>query len=100
MGAVYAGLASRAYDRALQLDKNNTAAKVKLAMVKAHARLEREKMQTRMILTVHDELVFEASEAELEKAREIVRAEMEGAYAMKVPLKVDLGVGENWKEAK
>ena len=47
---------------------------MKLAMVKVHARLAREKMQTRMILTVHDELVFEAPEAEVEKAREIVKA--------------------------
>ena len=73
---------------------------MKLAMVKAHARLAREKMQTRMILTVHDELVFEAPDTELEKAREIVRSEMEGAFPMKVTLKVDLGVGGNWKEAK
>jgi DNA polymerase-1 len=53
-----------------------------------------------MILTVHDELVFEAPEEELDKAREIVKGEMEGAYPMRVPLKVDLGVGQNWKEAK
>jgi DNA polymerase-1 len=53
-----------------------------------------------MILTVHDELVFESPEDELEAAHDIVKAEMEGAYAMKVPLKVDVGVGSNWKEAK
>jgi DNA polymerase-1 len=53
-----------------------------------------------MILTVHDELVFEAPEAEIDTAKEIVRAEMEGVYTMRVPLKVDLGVGQNWKEAK
>jgi DNA polymerase-1 len=53
-----------------------------------------------MILTVHDELVFEAPEAELAEAREIVKAEMEGAFPMKVPLRVDLGAGQNWKEAK
>jgi DNA polymerase-1 len=73
---------------------------MKLAMVKTHARLKREQMQTRMILTVHDELVFEAPDSELDRAKEIVRQEMEGAYAMRVPLKVDLGVGQNWKEAK
>jgi DNA polymerase-1 len=73
---------------------------MKLAMIKVHARLAREKMQTRMVLTVHDELVFETPEAELERAREIVKAEMESAYPLKVPLRVDIGVGQNWKEAK
>jgi DNA polymerase-1 len=53
-----------------------------------------------MILTVHDELVFEAPERELARAQDIVRAEMEGAHPMRVPLKVDLGVGSNWKETK
>jgi DNA polymerase-1 len=57
-------------------------------------------MQTRMILTVHDELVFEAPEPELEQAQKIVREEMEGAHPMRVPLKVDIGVGHNWKDAK
>jgi len=49
---------------------------------------------------VHDKLVCEAPESEVDAAREIVRAEMEGAFAMRVPLRVDLGVGNNWKEAK
>jgi DNA polymerase-1 len=51
-------------------------------------------------LTVHDELVFESPESETEAAAEIIRAEMEGVYPLKVPLKVDLGTGKNWKEAK
>ncbi len=92
---------NRAEREAMNTPLQGTAADLlKLAMVKVHARLKREKMQTRMILTVHDELVFEAPERELDRAQEIVRAEMEGAYPMRVPLKVDLGVGENWKEAK
>jgi DNA polymerase-1 len=53
-----------------------------------------------MILTVHDELVFETPQAELESARAIVKQEMEGVYPMRVPLRVDLGVGSNWREAK
>jgi DNA polymerase-1 len=73
---------------------------LKLAMVKVHARLIREKMQCRMILTVHDELVFEAPDSEVDVARAIVKSEMEGAYSMKVPLHVDIGAGKNWKEAK
>jgi DNA polymerase-1 len=92
---------NRAEREAMNTPLQGTAADLlKLAMVKIHARLKREKMQTCMILTVHDELVFEAPERELDRAQEIVRAEMEGAYPMRVPLKVDLGMGENWKEAK
>ena len=49
---------------------------------------------------MHDELVFEAPEGELDRAETLVREEMEGAFSMRVPLKVDLGVGQNWKEAK
>ena len=92
---------NRAEREAMNSPIQGTAADLmKLAMIKVHARLEREKMKTRMLLTVHDELVFEAPEAELEQAREVVRAEMESAYPLKVPLRVDIGVGQNWKEAK
>ncbi|HET7213062.1 MAG TPA: DNA polymerase, partial [Terriglobia bacterium] len=63
-------------------------------------RLLREKLKTRMILTVHDELVFEAPEKEVKAAQLVVREEMEGAYPMKVPLRVEMGAGLNWKEAK
>jgi DNA polymerase-1 len=92
---------NRAEREAMNTPLQGTAADLmKLAMVKTQARLKREQMQTRMILTVHDELVFEAPEPELDRAKEIVREEMEGAYSMRVPLKVDLGVGQNWKEAK
>ncbi len=92
---------NRAEREAMNTPLQGTAADLlKLAMVKAHTRLASEKMRTRMILTVHDELVFEAPEAELDRAREIVRAEMEGVFPLKVPLRVDLGSGRNWKEAK
>jgi len=92
---------NRAEREAMNTPLQGTAADLmKLAMVKTQRRLEREKMQTRMILTVHDELVFEAPEPEVDRAKAIVREEMEGAYSMRVPLKVDLGVGLNWKEAK
>jgi len=49
---------------------------------------------------LHDELGFEGPETELGVAREIVKAEMEGAYPLNVPIRVDLGVGRSWKEAK
>jgi DNA polymerase-1 len=92
---------NRAEREAMNSPIQGTAADLmKLAMIKVHARLKREEMQTRMLLTVHDELVFEAPEAELEPARAIVKAEMESAYPLKVPLRVDIGVGQNWKEAK
>ena len=92
---------NRAEREAMNTPLQGTAADLlKLAMVKANARLASERMLTRMILTVHDELVFEAPEAELYRAREIVRAEMEGVFPLKVPLRVDLGSGRNWKEAK
>jgi DNA polymerase-1 len=92
---------NRAEREAMNTPLQGTAADLlKLAMVKTHARLQRERRETRMILTVHDELVFEAPESELEAASGIVRQEMEGVYPMKVPLKVDLGAGKNWREAK
>ena len=54
----------------------------------------------RMILTVHDELLFEARRERVEEVAAIVRDRMQGAAALKVPLTVDVGVGENWKDAK
>jgi len=92
---------NRAEREAMNTPLQGTAADLlKLAMVKVHARLKQEGLLTRMILTVHDELVFEAPQSELESACKIVREEMEGVYPMRVPLRVDLGVGENWREAK
>jgi DNA polymerase I len=92
---------NRAEREAMNTPLQGTAADLlKLAMVKVHARLRREKFKTRMILTVHDELVFEAPEGEVKAAQKVVKEEMEGAYPMRVPLRVEIGVGLNWKEAK
>jgi DNA polymerase-1 len=92
---------NRAEREAMNTPLQGTAADLmKLAMVRTQSRLKREQVQTRMILTVHDELVFDAPEAEIERAESIVREEMEGAFPMRVPLKVDLGVGQNWRDAK
>ncbi|MNE29052.1 DNA polymerase I [compost metagenome] len=52
-----------------------------------------------MLLQVHDELVFDVHNSELEKIKPMIKEEMEGAFKLEVPLIVDLGVGENWLEA-
>jgi DNA polymerase-1 len=72
---------------------------IKVAMVRIHRRLKEEGLQAKMVLQVHDELVFDVPQAELEQVRELVRAEMEGAVTLDVPLVVDIGVGKNWREA-
>jgi DNA polymerase-1 len=72
---------------------------MKRAMIDVHAALAPHP-EARMILTVHDELLFEVPKARAEEFSEIVREGMQGAVAMKVPLTVDVGVGENWKDAK
>jgi DNA polymerase-1 len=72
---------------------------IKKAMVELDAALGAELPRTRMILQVHDELVFEAPEADLEKLRERVAGLMQGVYALRVPLEVDVGVGATWREA-
>jgi len=73
---------------------------VKLAMLHVSAALKREKLSAKMILQVHDELVFEVPNAELEKTRAVVKAAMESAVKIAVPLPVELGAGENWMDAK
>lgn len=92
---------NRAEREAMNTPLQGTAADLmKLAMVRTHRRLRAENMQTRMILTVHDELVFEAPEHEVECASALVRAEMEGVHPLRVPLRVDIGIGLNWRDAK
>ncbi|HEU4929125.1 MAG TPA: DNA polymerase I [Candidatus Krumholzibacteria bacterium] len=72
---------------------------IKLAMLKVHRALREAGMQTRMILQVHDELLFEAPVDELERATAMVRDAMESAITLKVPLKVEVGTGPSWLEA-
>ena len=60
---------------------------------------EREGLKSRMIMQVHDELVFNVVPEELERVREIVERDMQAAYAGRVPLEVSAGVGNNWLEA-
>ncbi len=73
---------------------------IKVAMVACDLALREESLETRLVLTIHDELLFEGPESEVERACEIVRAGMERAFKLDPPLVVDLGVGSNWLEAK
>jgi DNA polymerase-1 len=73
---------------------------IKLAMLNIHRRIKRENLRSRMLLQVHDALVFETPADATEAESEIVREEMVGAMKLNVPLKVDLGWGRNWQEVK
>jgi DNA polymerase-1 len=72
---------------------------IKKAMIRIHKRLLEGRFQAKMILQVHDELVFDAPEEEVDKLKSLVKEEMEGAVKLKVPVVVDFGVGKNWLEA-
>jgi DNA polymerase-1 len=73
---------------------------VKMAMIKICKKFKAEKLQTRLLLQVHDELLFEVLPNEMERVKEIVKKEMEQVYPLNVPLVVDLKVGDNWMELK
>ncbi|MGI9582795.1 DNA polymerase I [Chryseobacterium sp. RRHN12] len=72
---------------------------VKIAMIKIDRELEEQQLKTKMLLQVHDELVFEAPADEIESASQLIRTEMENALKTQVPLLVEIGVGDNWLEA-
>jgi DNA polymerase-1 len=72
---------------------------VKLAMIRIHDRLKRDGFASPMILQVHDELVFDAYSSEVEALRAVVKAEMEAAFTLKVPLVAETGVGRTWLQA-
>jgi DNA polymerase-1 len=73
---------------------------IKLAMIRISRLMEERKMQSRMLLQVHDELVFEAPSEEKDDLQELVKTEMESVYRLSVPLAVDTGSGPNWRDAK
>ncbi|QTE24377.1 DNA polymerase I [Polaribacter cellanae] len=72
---------------------------IKLAMINIHKRFEEENFKSKMLLQVHDELVFDAHKDELETIKPIIKHEMENAFKMEVPLDVEMDIGENWLEA-
>ena len=73
---------------------------IKVAMIRIHRRLRDEGRSARLVLQIHDELLLEVPETEVSAVRELVRAEMCGAYPLDPPLGVDVGVGDDWNEAK
>jgi DNA polymerase-1 len=73
---------------------------IKVAMIRIHERLRREGRSARLVLQVHDELLLEAPETEVSAVKELVRAEMCGAYPLDPSLAVDVGAGDDWNAAK
>ena len=72
---------------------------IKIAMIKIHQRLKKEKYRSKMILQVHDELIFEAEPNEFDALKDMVVYEMSNAARLSVPLEVEWGRGANWLEA-
>ena len=72
---------------------------IKIAMINIHKKLTTENWKSKMLLQVHDELVFDVHNSELEKIKPMIKHEMENAFKMDVPLDVEIGMGKNWLEA-
>ena len=72
---------------------------IKIAMINIHKKLTSEKWKSKMLLQVHDELVFDVHNSELDKIKPMIKHEMENAFRLDVPLEVEMGVGNNWLEA-
>jgi DNA polymerase-1 len=86
---------------AINMEIQGSAADLmKLAMLHVHRRLKAEKLEAKMLLSVHDELVFEAPPKEVPKLAKLVREEMTGAMDLSVPLKVDVAAGPNWLDVE
>ena len=73
---------------------------IKLAMIRIHAALREQKLESRMLLQVHDELVFEGPPKEMDALQLLVRTHMEQVVQLRVPLVVEIGVGPDWLDAK
>ncbi|MDA3954770.1 MAG: DNA polymerase I [Bacteroidales bacterium] len=72
---------------------------IKIAMIDIFNEMQKQKYKSKMILQVHDELVFDVYKPELEEIKELVKSKMENAVKLSIPLTVDMGIGENWLEA-
>jgi DNA polymerase-1 len=73
---------------------------IKIAMIQIDGELRSRKLKSRMLLQVHDELLFEVPENEIELMRRLVREKMESVHPLSVPLLVELGVGPNWRDVE
>jgi DNA polymerase-1 len=92
---------SRAEREAINMPIQGTASDiVKIAMIRVADALKKEGLQTKMIMQVHDELLFEAPESEVAAAVRLIEREMQSAADLDVPLVVEAGVGDNWMDAK
>ncbi|HYE64366.1 MAG TPA: DNA polymerase, partial [Pyrinomonadaceae bacterium] len=92
---------SRAEREAINMPIQGTSSDiVKIAMLRVDHALRREGLKARMVMQVHDELLVEAPADEAERVAELLRREMESAVELDVPLKVDVGIGDNWMDAK
>jgi len=92
---------NQAEREAINMEIQGSAADlIKLAMLKVHSRMKAESLQAKLLLSVHDELVFEVPPAETPALAKLVREEMTGAMALKVPLKVDVSCGPNWLDGE
>ena len=69
---------------------------IKIAMINIHNKLEEGNYKSKMLLQVHDELVFDIYKPELEELQTLIKSEMENAYTIAVPLDVEVGMGDNW----
>lgn len=79
--------------------QGSAADMIKIAMINIHKRLQNATLQSKMILQVHDELLFDVHRSEIDEMKQLVKEEMEKALALNVPVVVEAGVGENWLEA-
>ena len=72
---------------------------IKIAMININSEFKKQSLKSKMLLQVHDELVFDVHNSEKDQIKDIVKTTMESAVKLKVPLKIDLEFGENWLEA-
>ncbi|PKL82910.1 MAG: DNA polymerase I, partial [Ignavibacteriae bacterium HGW-Ignavibacteriae-3] len=85
---------------AINMPIQGTAADmIKIAMIRIHAELEKRKAKTKMVLQVHDELVFDAHKDEIDELRPLIVELMETALPLEVPVVAETGIGDNWLDA-
>jgi DNA polymerase-1 len=79
--------------------QGSAADMIKIAMINIHSKLEKMKSKTKMVLQVHDELLFDAHKDEVDELKPMIKELMEKALPLKVPVLVDIGTGDNWLDA-